>query len=216
MVDDPPAPKGTFDDGRTSPLAMGAAANDSRVASVQRTARGLDVSWDADPDGDSSDVPPRDDELVRAMAAALMSWPRLDVSALRTDAPVPGLAGAVETLIALRVFGGPADNLTTTVRFARLTSKGSVAAFTVQVSAERSDSGMCHHVDMDARLAGELSLSAREGALLSLRLRGPIRDFEGTCSEAPRPETLCNQGEATYEIAVDCPERGAPGRCDLR
>jgi len=179
----------------------------SRVLYVQRSSSGIEVQDDDAPGT------PVDDEVVRAIAVTQMAWPRVDVRALAAGASVPALAGAVQSLVAPVL--SHAHEAKTDVTFVRASSGGADARLTVRASATSSDSAMCHHVETSVRLAGELRVSTRDGALLSLKLRGPWSDEEGRCSGSnqpvPRP---CEEGEAMYEIDVTCPPRSTPGPCD--
>jgi hypothetical protein len=113
----------------------------------------------------------------------------------------------LKKLVDLRLHGEPAAT-TIAVRFRGVRREAATDAlvFDVAVTGTQSDAAMCHRWTSEAHAAGELVLGASDGALVSLRLRGPMSDAEALCPEGAKesgvsaePKT-CNHGEMRIEV----------------
>jgi hypothetical protein len=80
--------------------------------------------------------------------------------------------------------------------------------FEVSLKTDEGNAGMCHRWATASQMAGELRLRPSDGALISLRVKGPAEDTEATCQAAgPGTSTAphaCNRGEASFEIERPC------------
>lgn len=182
---------------------------DGKSYVAEQTAKGLDVR-----SASGAAVPDDEAQRVRRLAAVAVGWPGADVAAHMPaqGADVPALASALTAVVDASVHGTPPGALKARARFAgvRHEAWGDALAFEMTLGASESDAGMCHRWTNDARLAGEVLLRVRDGALVSLRLRGPVTNTEALCAEGARqtgasaaPRT-CNRGELSFELHQPC------------
>jgi hypothetical protein len=143
-------------------------------------------------------VPQDEARRVAALASTTIGWPGLNP---RADIDTSALGDAVRAVVDAHMHGVPATKVDVQVHACgrRRESWGDAFAFDVTLYATESDAGMCHRWTNDARLAGELLLRARDGALVSLRLAGPTSDTEAVCQGNTTPRT-CNEGAITFEV----------------
>jgi hypothetical protein len=140
---------------------------------------------------------------------AVGRWPGDDViahpPAVGTDVAV--LEDPIEKIVDLRLHGqAPAVTIRVRFRGVRREGEGDALVFDVTMTGIQSDAAMCHRWTSEAHASGELVISASDGALVSLRLRGPLSDVEALCAEGARqtgvsaePKT-CNHGEIRVEV----------------
>jgi hypothetical protein len=180
---------------------------------VERTAAGWDVRvpggapLPADVVGEAS--------RIGALAAPVVGWPGQAVAAHRPAAgqDVPELEEPVKRIVDLQRQGEP---VVATVRVrsrgARSERWGDALVFELAMDGALSSAGMCHRWTSEVHATGELVLRASDGAVVALRLRGPLSDAEALCPEGAKqsgvsaePKT-CNRGEMSFELRWMCSE----------
>jgi hypothetical protein len=140
---------------------------------------------------------------------AVGRWPGDDViahpPAVGTDVAV--LEEPIKKIVDLRLHGQvPAVTIRVRFRGVRRVGEGDALVFDVAMTGTQSDAAMCHRWTSEAHASGELVVNASDGAIVSLRLRGPLSDAEALCAEGARqtgvseePKT-CNHGEIRVEV----------------
>jgi hypothetical protein len=195
-----------------------------------------DASPDAWPPDRVAEVP-----MVRQFGEVILGWPAASVAqhSFTKGDEVLELEEPVRQIVDLRLHEVPAQGRAK-VRFKEVRrvamappqigrydpqvrgataplEVGDVAVFDVALDGTSSGSDKCRIWTSDAQLQGELLLSAADGAVLALTLRGSIGDVEAPCHEpgadhdAGAPPRTCNRGQISFELGWKCltpPGRG--------